>query len=152
MIGLVPEMIYRVRTTNPLAPTQGSPAGVRQYWQVSEAELDGERIKAKLASTGSDWMAMNPDGYWRPDVRAQFITHDGAVVLMHYTGLVQQTEAFRHAAEADQPTQWDDQYMRLALRFDTGADRYRWLNTSLFVAAGRLLGTGKIEYAVHRVT
>jgi len=57
MIGLVPEMIYRVRTTNPLAPTQGSPAGVRQYWQVSEAELDGERIKAKLASTGSDWMA-----------------------------------------------------------------------------------------------
>jgi len=36
--------------------------------------------------------------------------------------------------------------------FATGADRYRWLNTSLFVAAGRLLGTGKIEYAVHRVT
>ena len=33
--------------------------------------------------------------------------------------------------------------MRLSIRFDTGDDRYRWLNTSLFVAEGRLLlGTG----------
>jgi hypothetical protein len=71
---------------------------------------------------------------------------------MHYTGLVQQTEAFKRAAEADRPTDWPDQYMRLSIRFNTGAERYHWLNTSLFVAAGRLLGTGRIEYAVHRVT
>src|SRR4051794_38830565 len=125
MIGLVPEMTYRVRTTHPLAPTQDSPNGVIQYWQVSEAELTGERIQAKLAVTGSDWMRMSPDGYWRPDVRAQFLTGDGAVILMHYTGLVQQTDAFKRAAEADQPTEWSEQYMRLALRFDTGAERYR---------------------------
>lgn len=152
MIGLVQEMTYRVRTTNPLDPTEGSPVAVTQYWQVSEAELEGPRIRAKLAATGMDWMQVGPDGFWRPDVRAQFVTDDDAVVLMHYTGLVQRTDKFMHAAETDQPTGWDDQYMRLALRFDTGAKRYGWLNTSLFVAAGRLLGTGHIEYAVHRVT
>lgn len=152
MIGLAPEMTYRVRTSHPLAPTEGSPVAVTQYWQVSEAELEGPRIRAKLAATGMDWMQVGPDGFWRPDVRAQFITDDDAVVLMHYTGLVQRTEKFMRAAEADQPTGWDDQYMRLALRFDTGAARHAWLNTSLFVAAGRLLGTGHIEYAVHRVT
>jgi Protein of unknown function (DUF3237) len=42
--------------------------------------------------------------------------------------------------------------MRLVMRFDTGAERYRWLNTSLFVAKGRSLGTGSIEYAVYRLT
>ena len=42
--------------------------------------------------------------------------------------------------------------MRLAITFDTGAERYRWLNIRLLVAAGRLLGTGKIEYAIHRIT
>jgi Protein of unknown function (DUF3237) len=71
---------------------------------------------------------------------------------MHYTGLVQQTEAFAAAARADRPTDWSDQYMRLAITFDTGDERYAWLNTSLFVASGRLLGTGRIEYAVFRVT
>ena len=42
--------------------------------------------------------------------------------------------------------------MRLTMRFDAGAERYRWLDTSLFVTKGRLLGTGSIEYAVYRVT
>jgi hypothetical protein len=41
--------------------------------------------------------------------------------------------------------------MRLAITFDTGASRYAWLTGHLFVAAGRQLGTGRIEYAVHRV-
>jgi hypothetical protein len=76
----------------------------------------------------------------------------GETVLMHYTGLVEQTPAFKSAAEKNRETAWDDQYMRLALRFDTGAARYRWLTTSLFVAKGRLPGTGSIEYAVYRVT
>jgi hypothetical protein len=152
MIGLAPEMIYRVRTTNPSAPTEGSPYGVVQYWQVSEATLQGARISAKLLATGSDWMEMSSDGFWRPHVRAQFVTGDGHLILMRYTGLVEQSERFKAAAEADEETHWDDQYMRLAIQFATGAERYAFLNTSLFVAAGRLLGTGHIEYDVQRVT
>jgi hypothetical protein len=66
-------------------------------------------------------MGVSYDGFWRPDVRAQFLTDDGAVVLMHYTGLVQQTARFAEAAEADEPTAWADHYMRLSIRFETGA-------------------------------
>jgi hypothetical protein len=149
---LAPEFIYRVKTKGPLPTTKGSPHGERNYWIVSEAEIDGDRIRASLAAPGSDWMNASGDGFWRPDVRAPFLTDDGETVLMHYTGLVEQTPAFKSAAEENRETGWDDQYMRLALRFDTGAARYRWLTTSLFVAKGRLLGTGNIEYAVYRVT
>jgi Protein of unknown function (DUF3237) len=145
------EMTYTVRTTNPLEPTVGAPFGAKQYWQVSEATLEGSRIKAELAGTGMDWMSVGSDGFWRPDVHTQFITDDGAIILLHYTGLVEQTEGFAAAAEADQPTDWIDQYMRLALHFETGSQRYLWLNSSLFVAKGRLLGTGHIEYEVYRV-
>ena len=152
MIGLEQEMTYRVRTANPLDPTAGSPRAVLQYWQVVEAELDGPRIKARLAASGLDWMQVSEDGFWRPNVRAQFLTNDGAVVLMSYIGLVEQTARFKQAAETNGPTGWDDQYMRLSLTFNTGDDRYAWMNQSLFVAAGRLLGTGSIEYQVFRVT
>jgi hypothetical protein len=152
VLGVEPEMTYRVRTTDPAEPTSGSPFGSRQYWQVSEATLTGKLITAELLATGGDWMQMSRDGFWRPDVRVQFRTDDRAVVLMHYTGLVEQTDAFAAAASEDRETSWTDQYMRLTIQFDTGAPRYRWLTTSLFVAAGRLLGTGHIEYAVHRIT
>jgi hypothetical protein len=150
-ISLEAEFIYRVRTSGPLPSTKGSPYGERQYWTVSEATLEGPRIRAMLAAPGSDWMRADADGFWRPDVRAPFRTEDGETVLLHYTGLVEPTAAFKAAAEADRQTQWSDQYMRLTLRFDTGAERYRWLNTSLFIARGRLLGRGHIEYDVYRV-
>ena len=80
------------------------------------------------------------------------MTVDGAVVRMHYTGVVEQTEWFKATAGFDQPIEWDEQYMRLSVTFNTGDARYSWLNRSLFVAAGRLLGTGRIEYAIYRVT
>ena len=93
-------MTYVVQTSKPLDPTTGSPWGARQYWQVSEATLDGPQIKARLAATGLDWMGVSDDGFWRPDVRAQFRTDDDAIVLMAYTGPVQQSERFAEAAEA----------------------------------------------------
>ena len=83
--GLEFELTYRVRTVNPLEPTAGSPYGAKQYWQVSEATLEGPRLSAKLASTGMDWMLVGADGFWRPDVHAQFVTDDGAVILMRTT-------------------------------------------------------------------
>jgi hypothetical protein len=152
MMSLEPEMTYRVRTTKPLDPTRGSPIGAVQYWEVSEATLSGPRIDATLSGAGSDWMQMSDDGFWRPHVRATWVTRDGAVILMSYTGLVEQTAAFKRAAEENRPTGWDDQYMRLSLAFATSDERYPWLERSLFIAAGRLEGTGMIEYAVHRVT
>ena len=152
MIALTPEMTYRVRTSDPLEPTAGAPSGTRQYWRVTEATLRGARISAALTSPGMDWMAVGEDGFWRPDVRAAFLTDDAAVVFLHYTGLVEQSDAFKAAADEDRETGWDDQYMRLSMRFETGAPRYAWLTTSLFVARGRLLGTAHIEYDVYRVT
>jgi Protein of unknown function (DUF3237) len=41
--------------------------------------------------------------------------------------------------------------MRLAMRFEIGAERYRWLTTSLFITKGRLIGTGSVECEVFRV-
>ena len=95
---------------------------------------------------------MSSDGFWRPDVRVALRTDDDALVLMRYTGLVEQTESFAEAASNDRPTGWDDQYMRFAVSFDTGSERYRWLNESLFVARGHILGTTELEYEIYRVT
>jgi hypothetical protein len=152
MVGLTFEMTYRLKVKGPLTSTKGSPLGERQYWEVTDGALAGARIKAKVAMPGGDWMQVSPDGFWRPDVRLQFVTDDDAVVLLHYTGLVQQAEAFKAAAERGAATDWADQYMRMAMTFDCGAEQYRWLTQNLFVAEGRLAGPGELEYRVYRIT
>jgi hypothetical protein len=152
MPGLEYEMTYRLEVRGPLAATAGSPRGKREYWEMSEGTLRGPRIDARIAMPGGDWFAVSGDRFGRPDVRVQFITGDGSLILLHYTGLVERTAAFTRAAEAGTETQWTDQYMRMAMSFDTGAEKYAWLNESLFIAEGRLAGPSEIEYGVYRVT
>jgi hypothetical protein len=152
MIAVEHVLTYRFSTRGPLGPTEGSPRGPRQYWEMTTGTLTGNDLHAEIAMPGGDWMTMSSDGFWRPDVRVQLQTDDGALILMHYTGLVEQTDRFTQAASSDQPTGWDDQYMRFAVSFDTGAQRYRWLNQSLFIARGHILGTTELEYEVYRVT
>ncbi len=96
-------------------------------------------------------MRRSSDGFWRPDVRAQLVTDDDAIVLLHYRGLVKQTEGFKRAASENRETTWTDQYMRMFMAFDTGAGKYAWLNQSLFVAEGRLISASELEYQVYRI-
>ena len=145
-------MTYRLRTTGPLGATAGSPVGERQYWEMTEGTLEGPRINAHIAMPGGDWNRTSTDGFARPDVRVQFVTDEGHVILLRYTGLVQVTDAFRRAAESGGETRFDDQYMRMSMSFDTGAEQYAWLNRSLFIAEGRIAGKSEIEYRIYRVT
>lgn len=97
-------------------------------------------------------MGTSGDGYFRPDVHGAFRTDDGEALLVRCTGLIEQMPAFMKVTKENRAISWDDQYMRLVMRFDIGAEHYRWLNTSLFIAKGRLIRTGSVEYEVFRVT
>jgi hypothetical protein len=68
---------------------------------------------------GIDWFTPLDGGYGRPHVRLPFHTDDGALVLLAYGGIVQASNAFLRAVERDTPTEWSDQYMRMALSFET---------------------------------
>ena len=118
---------------------------------MTEGTLRGNRIRATIAMPGGDWHIVGSDRFGRPDVRVQFLTEDGASVLLHYTGLVERTAIFNRAAESGGSTGFDDQYMRMFMTFDTGAEQYAWLNEHLFVARGWLAGPAEIEYEISRV-
>jgi hypothetical protein len=150
--GLEFEMIYRLTVRGPLPPTKGSPRGERVYWEMAQATLEGDRIKARSAMPGIDWFAPGEDGFGRPDVRLQFMTDDQAVIFLHYTGLVEMNARFAGAADDGRETRFEDHYMRMAMNFDTGHPRYAWLNQHLFIAEGRLAGKEQLEYRVYRVT
>lgn len=149
---LVPEMTYVETIEGPWGPTEGSPFGTRLVWQISTARLFGERIDATLAGTGLDWIRLGPDGLRRQDLRATLRTDDGEIVLFSYdNALIRADDRFAAALSAGTATEFDDQYMRMVPRFDTGAARYSWLTSNLFVGAGRLSGPRAIEYAIYRL-
>jgi hypothetical protein len=152
MIHTALEMTYRLDVRGPLEPHDGSEPNSRtQYWEMSHATLTGPRIRAATAMVGIDWFTPYGNGYGRPHVRLPFQTDDGALVLLEYRGIVHASDAFTQAVQKDEPTDWGDQYMRMALTFDTTSQRYAWLTQNLFIARGRLLGAKSIEYEIYRV-
>jgi hypothetical protein len=152
MIKLEPAMTYRLEVSGPLeAKDNSQPNPRRQWWQMTRATLEGANIRAESAMPGIDWLTPYPDGYGRPHVRIALHADDGALILLEYQGIVHASPAFVAAVEQDTATGWDDQYMRMALTFDSTATRYAWLMQNLFIARGRLIGAKSLEYDVYRV-
>lgn len=104
-----------------------TPSGNLVVIPVVDGALEGERVHGRLKPpAAADWFTIGPEGTATLDVRFTFETPDGALVFVAYTGR-------RDAADRDAPTY-------AYVRFETGDDRYVWLNRLLAVAKGRLDG------------
>ena len=104
------EFTFRVTLKAPIEIGAGF-FGKRMYWEIASGEVNGARINGVLVG-GSDWMIDTTDPYWRPHVRTQIKTTDGAYLGMSYDGLVEKSEAFHKAIESNSGTDWGDHYFR----------------------------------------
>lgn len=89
--------------------------------------VEGDRIKGTIELT--DWVLMRSDGIGEVDVRGTIKTDDGANIYIHYTGVLDMTKAPAGASPGRCP-------IRTGVRFETGAERYAYLNRTQAVGIG----------------
>lgn len=120
-------------TTDPVVIKDG-PQGTRTIVAVSGGTFEGEKLKGTIAaSPGGDWLTVRSDGTFKLDVRLTLLTHDGAPILMSYTGFGTRENGIRSAPS-----------------FETGDERYTWLNSIQGVGIGTP-GRGSVTYEVYRL-
>jgi hypothetical protein len=108
---------------------EGTPAGGRYIFEVGAVTVEGERVRATLKGrAAADWLVVGPDLTGTLDVRALLETDDGALVYAQYNGRVDL------AAGASAP-------VYATPRFETGDERYRWLNKIQAVGKGAYDGS-----------
>ena len=112
------------------------PAGTRVIVGINGGTVTGPRVNGKVAHLGADWLTMRADGSAQLDVRALIQTDDGAAIHTHYLGIMSPTDSGPRIITAP--------------LFETGDDRYTWLNSIQAVAVGTA-GTGTVDYDVYRV-
>ena len=81
---------------------------------------------------------VGPEGTATLDVRVTLETHDGALVLLHYSGRVDASRGLGGAP------------IYAAPQFDTGDERYAWLNRLQAIARGTLSGSS-LAYEIYEV-
>jgi hypothetical protein len=117
-------------------PVGDTPAGFRRIDVFGGGSFRGPRINAALVH-GSDTILGMTDGSWHPDVRLTLRTDDGSVILVTYRGIRHgPPEVMERIARGEDVPQ-TSYYLRSALFFEAGADRYDWLNRVVAVGIGR---------------
>ena len=111
--------------------------GTRLVVDVESIEVESDRVKASLAGTdAADWLTMSEDGsIGCVDVRFTLKTDDGAYIYVEYAGRADMANGLIATA----PT------------FQTGDERYAWLNKIQAVGAGALEGNGRLIYSLYEV-
>lgn len=114
---------------------EDGPQGTRSIANVVGGRFEGARIKARVEPPAGDWITMRRDGTYKLDVRFTLMSDDGAVILMTYNGIGQLTDT--------------GSSIRMAPLFETGDERYAWLNRLQAVGVGGRVGLSRVEYDVY---
>jgi len=125
-------------TAQTVAPVmmQNGPQGTRVIVGVTGGTFEGPKLKGTVAANGGgDYLTSRADGSVKLDVRIVLNTDDGAVILMTYNGI----GLTRDDGSLS---------LRTAPLFETGDERYSWLNRVQAVATGAP-GRGDVSYTVY---
>ena len=128
------------------------PQGQRTVANLEGGTVSGPKLTGKFLQSGADWVRVRPDGVFQLDVRATVETDDGAVIYVRYEGFIRgEAEVMGRllAGEAVDPGEY---YMRTSPFFETGDERYAWLNSVVAVGVGSLdAANGVVRYEVYEV-
>lgn len=133
--------------------TGNGPYGRRVLFAAAGGRFDGPSLRGDVLPVGGDWTLFRPDGAMALDVRLTLRTHDGALVYMTYGGRwivppqLQADVADPVARYQIDPARY---YFRTNPLFETGDERYAWLNDIVGVGSGYLV-EGGIAYKVAQV-
>jgi hypothetical protein len=134
-----------------LAPPEDlgmTPRGRRTVHLVTGGTFEGARLRGSFRTGGGgDWLLSFDDGYNELDVRATMRTDDGALIYLHYHGVLVITPDLAARALAGEDVEY---YFRTTPRFETGYADYAWLNALVSVGYGRI-GAGSVHYRVFEV-
>jgi len=138
---------------NPRLDFGQGPLGQRVLFGSAGGLFEGPKLRGEVLPGGGDWTLFRPNGVMTLDVRLTLRTHDDALVHMTYGGRwLTPPELRREMADPVKRYQIDPAryYFRTNPLFETGAERYAWLNDIVCVGSGYLI-PGGIAYRVSQV-
>ncbi len=114
-----------------------TPLGERGVYPVDGGTFVGDRLRGRINPGGADWVTHRTDGNMMIDVRLTLTTDDGALIGMTYAGLARAqaqagNDGFRNRAQLS----YEDTFLHTTPRFETGDERYAWINGVIAVTNG----------------
>ena len=127
------------------------PHGTRVIAPITSGTFEGPRLRGEVLPDGGDWLLTRPDGVLEQDVRITLKTDDGAFIYVRYAGMRHGPPDVMARLAQGETVDPSEYYFRVAPVFETGAERYAWLNKILAVGVGERLPPNMVRYAIFEI-
>ena len=113
-----------------------TPLGRLRIIGITGGRFSGERLSGRVLAGGADWQVIRADGVADLDARYTLETSDGALIYVRNRGYRHGPADIIRKLAAGEPVDEKLYYMRTTPSFETGDERYAWLNRIVCVASG----------------
>ena len=127
-----------------IQPVGKTPFGDRRVAIVEGGSFEGARLKGTVLKGGTDWLLGRADGALQLDVRLTLKTHDDHIIAVTYRGYRHGPASVLERLNRGEKVDPAEYYFRIAPFFETGSEKYGWLNRVLAVGTGDRKADGPI--------
>ena len=124
--------------------------GIRRVIPILGGEVFGDGIKGTIFPVGADFQIIRPNGFTELEAKYAFEMDDGAIVYIENIGIRFGPKELLDRIAKGETVDPALIYFRSVPRFETGAEKYRWLMENLFIGVGARY-PDRVELAVHQV-
>ena len=104
----------------------------------------------RTSAAGGASALLRADGTLQVDVRATLKTDDDALIYMTYRGIRHGPPEVMERLNKGEKVDPSEYYFRIAPFFETGAEKYDWLNRVVSVGTGQRLASGPL-YEIYQI-
>src|SRR6201996_983529 len=124
--------------------------GVRRIIPITGGEVRGDGVNGRVCPFGADFQIIRPNELIDLEARYAFETDDGAVIYVENRGIRFGPVDLLLKLKRGEPVDPKLIYFRTVPKFETGAEKYRWLMEHIFVASAAR-HADRVVIDVHRV-
>ena len=121
-----------------------TPGYDRRIGEIAGGRFEGERLRGKILSGGSDWQSLRSDGATTLNVRLVMQTDEGELIAMTYGGVRHGPKEVLDRIARGENVNPSEYYMRATPYFETASQTLGWLNRVVSVAYGHRVAGGAI--------
>ncbi len=127
-----------------LSVVGATPGHDRRIGEITGGQFEGERLRGRILSGGSDWQSLRADGATTLDVRLVMETDDNVLIGVSYLGLRHGPKEVLDRIARGEKVSPSEYYMRATPYYETASEKYGWLNRVVSVAYGHRMAGGAI--------
>jgi hypothetical protein len=124
--------------------------GIRRVIPILGGEVFGDGIKGTIFPVGADFQVIRPNGFTELEAKYAFEMDDGAIVYIENIGVRFGPKELLDRIAKGEIVDPARIYFRSVPKFETGAEKYRWLMENLFIGVGAR-HPDRVEIDVHQV-